>query len=127
MMCGASYSTFVVGDAVRNGYLSLEEAVHLLSDVPARLYGVTGRGRLGDGAHADVIMFDPDTVGPAGERTVADLPGNASRIVAEANGMHHVLVAGTEIVKDGAYTGATPGTVLRGGRDTRTSTSTAGT
>lgn len=118
MMCGASYSTFVVGDAVRNGYITLEEAVHLLSDVPARLYGVNGRGRLAEGAHADVIMFDPETVGPAGERTIADLPGNASRIVAEANGMHHVLVAGTEIVKNGAYTGATPGTVLRAGRDT---------
>ena len=37
---GASYSTFVVGDAVRNGYLSIEEAVHLISDQPARLYGV---------------------------------------------------------------------------------------
>ena len=39
MMSGAAYSTFVVGDAVRNGYLSLEEAVHLLTDKPARLYG----------------------------------------------------------------------------------------
>jgi len=87
---------------------------------------VTGRGRLTEGAHADVIMFDPETVGPAGERTVADLPGNASRIVAEANGMHHVLVAGTEIVKNAAYTGATPGTVLRAGRDTKTSPETVG-
>jgi N-acyl-D-aspartate/D-glutamate deacylase len=120
MMCGASYSTFVVGDAVRNGHITIEEAVHLLSDVPARLYGVRDRGRLAPGAHADVIVFDPATVGPAGERTRADLPGGASRIVAEANGMHHVLVAGTEIVRDGAYTGATPGVVLRAGRDTET-------
>jgi N-acyl-D-aspartate/D-glutamate deacylase len=120
MMSGASYSTFVVGDAVRNGYVTLEEAVHLLSAVPAQLYGVRDRGYLGEGAHADVVIFDPDTVGPAGERTCDDLPGGASRIVAESHGVHHVLVAGTEIVRDGAYTGATPGRVLRSGGDTRT-------
>jgi N-acyl-D-aspartate/D-glutamate deacylase len=120
MMCGASYSTFVVGDAVRAGHIGLEEAVHLLTEVPARLYGVRDRGRLVEGAHADVVCFDPATVGPAGERTHDDLPGGASRIVADARGMHHVLVGGTEIVRDGAYTGATPGVVLRSGRDTDT-------
>ena len=83
-------------------------------------YGLRDRGRLAAGAHADVIVFDPATVGPVGERTLDDLPGGASRIVAESSGMHHVLVAGTEIVRDGAYTGATPGTVLRSGRDTQT-------
>jgi N-acyl-D-aspartate/D-glutamate deacylase len=118
MMSGASYSTFVIGDAVRNGYIGLEEAVHLRSDVPARLYGLRDRGRIAEGAHADLLCFDPATVGPAGERTRDDLPGGASRIVAESTGMYHVLVAGTEIVRDGAYTGATPGTVLRAGRDT---------
>jgi N-acyl-D-aspartate/D-glutamate deacylase len=120
MMSGASYSTFVVGDAVRNGHIELEEAVHLLSDVPARLYGLRDRGRIAVGAHADVVAFDPDTVGPAGERTRDDLPGGASRIVADSRGVHHVLVAGTEIVHDGAYTGSTPGVVLRAGRDTDT-------
>jgi N-acyl-D-aspartate/D-glutamate deacylase len=120
MMSGASYSTFVVGDAVRNGYVTLEEAVRLLADAPARLYGLRDRGRLTAGAHADVVVFDPDTVGPAGERTHDDLPGGASRIVAASKGVHHVLVGGTEIVRDGAYTGATPGVVLRSGRDTRT-------
>ena len=49
MMSGASYTTFVVGDAVRNGHVSLEEAVHLISDKPARLYGFTDRGRITDG------------------------------------------------------------------------------
>ena len=120
MMCGASYSTVVVGDAVRNGYVTIEEAVQLLTDVPARLYGLRDRGRLAPGAHADIVVFDPQTVGPAGERTRDDLPGGASRIVAESNGVEHVLVAGTEIVRDGAYTGATPGVVLRAGRDTDT-------
>lgn len=120
MMSGASYSTFVVGDAVRRGFVSLEEAVHLLSDVPARLYGLVDRGRLAGGAHADLVLFDPATVGPAGERTFDDLPGGASRIVAESRGIAHVVVNGTEIVRDGSYTGATPGVVLRAARDTST-------
>ena len=120
MMCGASYSTFLVGDAVRRGLLPLEAAVHELTDVPARLYGLRDRGRISEGAHADLVIFDPATVGPRGERTLDDLPGGASRIVVEANGIEHVLVAGIEIVREGSFTGATPGTVLRSGRDTET-------
>jgi N-acyl-D-aspartate/D-glutamate deacylase len=120
MMCGAAYSTFVVGDAVRNGYLTMEEAVYQLTDKPARLYGVRDRGRIAAGGHADIVCFDPRTVGPAGERTQQDLPGGASRIVAQSHGVEHVLVNGTEIVRDGAYTGAKPGTLLRAGRDTET-------
>jgi N-acyl-D-aspartate/D-glutamate deacylase len=120
MMSGAAYSTFVVGDAVRNGYLPIEEAVRLISDKPARLYGLKDRGRITAGAFADLVCFDPQTVGPVGERTYDDLPGGASRIVAESSGVIHVLVNGTEIVHDAAYTGATPGTVLRAGRDTET-------
>lgn len=121
MFCMAGYSTFLVGNAVRDlGLLRLEEAVRLLTDVPARLYGLTGRGRIEPGAHADLALFDPATVGPGRERTLDDLPGGASRIVVEAEGMEHVLVAGTEIVRHGSLTGATPGTVLRSGRDTET-------
>ena len=120
MMCGASYSTFLVGEAVRRGLLTLEDAVHELTDVPARLYGVRDRGRLVPGAHADLVLFDPETVGAGGERTLDDLPGGASRIVVEATGVEHVLVGGTEIVREGRFTGATPGTVLRSGRDTDT-------
>jgi N-acyl-D-aspartate/D-glutamate deacylase len=120
MMSGASYTTFVVGDAVRNGHLSLEEAVHLISDKPARLYGLSDRGRIVEGAFADLVCFDPATIGPTGERTYDDLPGGASRVVAQSQGVMHVLVNGTEIVTDSKYTGATPGTVLRAGRDTQT-------
>ena len=120
MMCGASYSTFVVGDAVRNGYVTMEEAVYQLTAKPARLYGVRDRGQIAAGSYADIVCFDPKTVGPAGERTQQDLPGGASRIVAQSHGVEHVLVNGTEIVRDHEYTGATPGTVLRAGRDTET-------
>ena len=117
MFCMAGYSTFLVGPAVRDlGLLGIEEAVRLLTDVPARLYGLDGRGRIEPGAHADLVVFDPATVGPGRERTLDDLPGGASRLVVESAGVERVLVAGTEIVADGDFTGATPGTVLRRGR-----------
>ena len=119
MFCMAGYSTFLIGPAVRElELLTIEEAVHLLTEVPASLYGLTDRGRVEVGGHADLAIFDPTTVEPGRERTVADLPGGASRIVVDSVGMETVLVAGTAIVVDGAFTGATPGTIVRRGRDT---------
>jgi N-acyl-D-aspartate/D-glutamate deacylase len=120
-MCGAIYSTSMLGDGVRKrGLLSWEHAVRLLSDVPARLYGLRDRGRLVQGGFADVVVFDPTTIGHGAVRTRDDLPGGASRLYADAVGVGHVLVNGTEIVRDGAFTGTTPGRVLRSGRDTDT-------
>lgn len=116
MFCMVGYSTFLVGPAVRDlGLLGLEEAVRLLTDVPARLYGLAGRGRVEVGAHADLVVFDPATVGPGREHTVDDLPGGSSRIVVDAVGMEHVLVSGVPIVTGGEPTAAHPGTVLRRG------------
>jgi N-acyl-D-aspartate/D-glutamate deacylase len=121
MMCGATYSTFVVGDAVReHGLLTMEHAVRLLTDIPARLYGVRQRGRLEVGWHADVVVFDPARVRPGSERTREDLPGGASRLFADADGIEHVLVNGVEIVRAGTFTGETPGTTVRSGVDTDT-------
>jgi N-acyl-D-aspartate/D-glutamate deacylase len=105
---------------VRNGHLRIEEAVRLLTDKPARLYGLRDRGRIEVGAFADLVCFDPETIGPIGERTYDDLPGGASRIVAESRGVMHVVVNGTPIVTDGEITADRPGSVLRSGRDTRT-------
>ena len=56
------------------GLMPIEEAVHLLTDVPARLYGVTERGRLAEGWHADVVVIDPETVGAQPVRMRFDLP-----------------------------------------------------
>jgi N-acyl-D-aspartate/D-glutamate deacylase len=123
MMCGATYSTAVLAHAVREfGVISLEEAIEQLSDVPARLYGLRGRGRISDGYAADTVLFDPDTVGYEPERMREDLPGGAWRLYAEGIGIHHVLVNGTPIVNDGRILGNTPGTQLHSGRDTYTVT-----
>jgi N-acyl-D-aspartate/D-glutamate deacylase len=120
-MCGAVYSTSVLGDAVRaRGLLSWEQAVRQLTDVPARFYGLRDRGRLVPGSFADVVVFDPTTIGHGALRTRDDLPGGASRLYAEATGVRHVLVNGTEIARDGEFTQAMPGTILRSGRDTDT-------
>jgi len=121
MMCGAIYSTSLLGDGVRERQLiRLEEAVRQLTSVPARLYGLRDRGVLSDGASADIVVFDPTTIGHGPERTRNDLPGGASRLYADADGIEHVLVNGTEIVHRGELTGALPGELLRSGRDTTT-------
>jgi N-acyl-D-aspartate/D-glutamate deacylase len=123
MMCGAVYSTSLLGSGVRDRQLiSLEEAIRQLTSVPARLYGIRDRGVLAEGAWADVVVFDPATVGPGPERTRNDLPGGAPRLYADARGVEHVLVNGTELVRGGELTGALPGRVLRSGHDTRTVT-----
>jgi len=120
-MCGARYPTAFLGHVVRDrGLLPLEEAVHMMTDVPARLFGLRQRGRLELGWHADVVVFDPQTIAPDAIRTQFDLPGDSERLFAGASGIHRVLVNGVEIVVDGVATGNTPGTLLRSGRDTET-------
>ncbi|MEO5837932.1 MAG: amidohydrolase family protein [Acidimicrobiales bacterium] len=109
-----TYTTSLLGRAVRERHLlSLEEAVHYITDAPARLCGIGARGRLAVGFHADVVVFDEATIAPGPIALRGDLPGGARRLYADAIGIHHVLVNGTEIVRDGTWTGALPGSVLR--------------
>ncbi|MBW2399670.1 MAG: amidohydrolase family protein [Deltaproteobacteria bacterium] len=116
-----SYSTSLLGPGVREkGLLSLEAAIQQLTDVPARLYGVRDRGRIAEGWWADIVIFDPESVGAGSVHFRDDLPTGASRLYAEADGIAHVLVNGVEIVRGREFTGATPGTVMRSGRDTET-------
>jgi N-acyl-D-aspartate/D-glutamate deacylase len=100
--------------------IPLEEAVRQLTDVPARLYGIRERGRLQEGWHADVVVFDPEHVAAGPIHTREDLPGGAYRLYADAEGIQHVVVNGTEIIRGGEHTGALPGTIFRSGRDTDT-------
>ncbi|OBI83091.1 amidohydrolase family protein [Mycobacterium sp. 1245805.9] len=121
MMCGAIYTTALLSKGVReHQVVTLEEAVRLITDVPARFYGLTERGRIEEGWHADLVLFDPATIDHGPERTRYDLPAGAPRLVADAYGITSVLVGGVEVCRDGVATGALPGTVLRSGRDTET-------
>lgn len=121
MMCGADFPTRCFAELVRErGAFTVEEFVHRFADAPARLYGLKGRGRLVEGAWADIAVFDADTVGSAGLETARDLPAGAPRLTARSTGVRHVLVAGRPVVADGELTGEHPGTLVRSGRDTET-------
>jgi len=123
LMCHANYPTVVLGELVRErAVFTLEDAVRRITDVPARLLGLRGRGQVAEGFHADLMVFDPATVASAPTVARHDLPGGAERLTAEAIGVGHVFVAGREVVRGGALTGAVPGTALRSGRDTETVT-----
>lgn len=113
-----TYTTDFVGPTVRERkLLSLEEAVHRITDQPARFMGLKGRGRLAPGWHADVTIFDPATVRPGKTTMRDDMPAGQSRIFADAVGVDRVMVNGVDVVVGGTVTGATPGSVMRSDRD----------
>jgi N-acyl-D-aspartate/D-glutamate deacylase len=122
-MCGGSYPTQFLADMIRGRRsMSLEHAVQLLTEKPARMFGLRDRGSISVGALGDLVVFDPDSIDAAPARLVRDLPGGSARMTADARGIAHIFVNGVETVTDGSVTGALPGTVLRSGRDTVTVT-----
>jgi N-acyl-D-aspartate/D-glutamate deacylase len=122
-MQGAQYPAQLLADCIRGRKLTtIENAVRLMTDVPARHFGLVDRGRIAPGYHADLVIFDPETVGTSPIRVVADLPGGCARLVADPSGFEHIFVNGVETWTDGERTGEAPGKVLRSGVDTRTVT-----
>lgn len=119
-LCDAGFSTHLLGHWVREKEsMSLESAVHELTQRPAELMGIRDRGLLAEGRPADVVVFDPATVAAAPVRRVRDLPGGAERLVSDAIGVRAVVVNGRVIRRDGVDTlegnEARPGALLRSG------------
>jgi N-acyl-D-aspartate/D-glutamate deacylase len=118
-MAGAPFPTRFLGDCLRGRKLvPVERAVQMMTGDPAELFGLKDRGRIAEGYIADIAIFDPETVTSEDATLVKDLPGESARLTAGSIGMDHVIVGGVEIVREGKATGATPGVVLRAGRDT---------
>jgi dihydroorotase/N-acyl-D-amino-acid deacylase len=101
------YGTFprVLGRYVRElGLLSLTEAIFRMTGLPAQKFRLEGRGVIRRGARGDLVVFDPATIiDTATEEDPHRYP----------DGIVHVLVNGTFVVRDGAHTGARPGRALR--------------
>ncbi|MFF7881849.1 amidohydrolase family protein [Streptomyces sp. NPDC007896] len=120
-MCGAPYTTRFLGDCLRGRKLTtLEAAVKMLTDDPARLFGLRERGRIAEGFHADLVLFDPERIDAGKATLVHDLPGDSPRLDSKAIGITAVWVNGVESIRGDVVTGAVPGKVLRSGRDTQT-------
>ena len=92
----------------------------MITSRPAEVFGIAERGRLAPGLAADVVVFDPDTVGDGPLKRVYDFPGGADRLISEAEGIEAVIVNGTVIRRGGEDrvdpAGPLPGRLLRNGR-----------
>jgi len=102
-----AYGTFprVLGRYVRERrLLTLEQAVHKMTGMPAARLGLTDRGRIAEGMIADLVVFDPATVA---DRATFEEPHQYPV------GIDQVLVSGVAVVAGGRFTDARPGRVLR--------------
>jgi N-acyl-D-amino-acid deacylase len=94
--------------------LTLEQAVRMLSFVPATHWGFTDRGLVREGMAADLLVFDPARIAPEMPEVVHDLPAGARRLVQKAQGIAATIVNGEVVLRDGKPTGTLPGQLLRG-------------
>ncbi len=114
--CDAGFGLHLLGYWVREkSLMPLEEAVRRLTGQPAEIFGIRDRGRLTEGAFADLLLFDPAQVNRGPARRAFDLPGGARRLTTDAVGVHGVWVNGKRIVDESGICaeGALPGKLLR--------------
>ena len=97
-MCDAGFGLHFLAHWVRQtGQFSLQEGIRRLTSDPAHRFRIPERGRLVEGAPADMLLFDPAAVGISKARSVRDLPGGGSRMVRAPSGVHGVWVNGVKI------------------------------
>ena len=112
----AAFGLHLMGHWARDlGALSMQEAVWRLTGQPAQVFGLTNRGRLLPGYAADLLLFDPATVGRGPKHRVGDLPGGAARLHTDAIGVHGVWVNGVKVVDANGMLAqpARPGVLMR--------------
>jgi N-acyl-D-aspartate/D-glutamate deacylase len=114
-LCDACYSTDLLGRWVRElKAISLEDAVWRLTGHPASAFRIAGRGLVREGYFADLVAFDPATIGAGSVERVYDQPGGADRLIARSSGVTHVWVNGVATRRDGLdVEGAAAGRMLR--------------
>jgi N-acyl-D-aspartate/D-glutamate deacylase len=114
----ARYPTELLGYWVReHEIMSLEEAHWRLSAYPAMAAGLKDRGFLAEGAPADVVIYDPETVDSTPQERVWDYPAGEWRLIQKAVGYDRIIVNGVTTFIDGECTKETPGKLLRHGTD----------
>jgi N-acyl-D-amino-acid deacylase len=114
VLCDAGYATALLDIWVRQReVLTLEQAIHKLTAVPAALFGIPQRGTLVEGYVADLVLFDPQTVAAKPPEYVRDFPRQGRRLISQAEGVVATFVAGTQVYAQDTHTGAFPGRVLR--------------
>ena len=94
--------------------LTLEQAIRKITFDLASFWGLKGRGLLREGSIADVVIFDPDKVGPQMPSLAHDLPAGARRLKQKADGILGTIVNGEVLLRSNEHTGALPGRLLRG-------------
>ncbi|NQW94033.1 MAG: amidohydrolase family protein [Polaromonas sp.] len=94
----AGFGLHLLGHWVRDlKAMSLPEGIRRLTSQPASIFGITDRGFIREGMAADLLLFDPATVGRGPKRRVFDLPGGAARLTTDALGVHGVWVNGQQV------------------------------
>jgi N-acyl-D-aspartate/D-glutamate deacylase len=94
----AGFGLHLLGHWARDlGVMGMSDAVRRLTAQPAEVFGITDRGVLREGRAADLLLFDPATVGRGPKRRVFDLPGGAARLTTDALGVHGVWVNGARV------------------------------
>ena len=116
MLCDANMPVDFLAHWVRDrSVMPLEHGIRKLTSELADFFGLTDRGLVRPGAHADVVVFDIDRLDPGPLRRVRDLPADGERLVADqVQGIDHVVVNGTVTCRSGEWqTNLRPGKVLR--------------